>query len=296
MSQRPPFGCGCGNCTFSSFIDRGCPTPFSSINTFPNLKLSGLSDKQKEDLRERLRFESQRIMLKFQALVSGTIKSLIRQNVSKDELVSHVMTLGTFDPVFEMQQIPLFEDRLNELKAADTIPKVFTILYNYISFFNYDIIEHIIEVLGTDEDKAELQNYKKKFDRYAMQRIYECGPEFGPESKTDHSNILVKLDSRYENYTVAEIKGFQRKLSETLCLSSQAVLCLCRAENGCIELTFQVPSFVKKYIFPLSKKQEKTLEGMGVIKLTCGEYQVPVDENCTSDTSCKFMRTTVKVS
>ena len=128
-------------------------------------------------------------------------------------------------------------------------------------------------MLGTDEDKAELQNYKDKFDQYARRRIFECRPHFGPESETDHADIFVKLDSRYDNYTVAETKGFCRKLSETLHLSPQGVLRLCRVEEGCFQLTFQVPSFVQHEIFPLSSEQERTLKAEGVIKFTCGEYQ-----------------------
>ena len=190
--QKPPFGCGCGNCTLLSFIERGCPTPFTSRSTFPYLNLGGLTHKQQEELKEKLQCESQQIMLQFQELVSGTVKSLIRQNVSQDELVSHVMTLRAFD-VFNESQVPLFQDCLKELKAADTIPKVFMVLNNYFSFFNYDIIEHIINVLGTDEDKAELQNYKDKFAQYARRRIYECGPHFGFISETDNSKKLAYI-------------------------------------------------------------------------------------------------------
>ena len=40
--------------------------PFSSNNTF--LKLSELTDEQQEDFRERLTFESQTIMMRFQEL------------------------------------------------------------------------------------------------------------------------------------------------------------------------------------------------------------------------------------
>ena len=40
---------------------------------------------------------------------------------------------------------------------------------------------------------------------------------------------------------------------------------LCRVVEGCIQFTFQVPSFVQQKIFPLSKEQEKALAAMGVI-------------------------------
>ena len=213
-------------------------------------------------------------MMQFQKLVSATIESLIRQNIPPQRLVSHIMTLVAFDPVFHKPQVPILQDCVEELEAADTIYKIFLILKNYFSFFNYDIIEHIIEVLGTEEDKTKLQNYKEKFDQYTRRRIYECGPQFGPENEADHPNIIIKLDSRYDNYTVAEIKGFCHKLSETLHLSSKGILFLVRVDKGCIQLTLQVPLFVQQEIFPLSGEQERTLEAEGVIKLSCGEHHV----------------------
>ena len=77
------------------------------------------------------------------------------------------MTLGAFDPVFKEPQVPLFQYCFKELKTADTILKVFLVLKDYFSFFNYDIIEHIIKVLGIEEDKANLESYKSTFNRYA---------------------------------------------------------------------------------------------------------------------------------
>ena len=279
-SQKTPFGCGCCKCTFFSFIQKGCPTPIPSTSSFPYLKLSGLTHEQQQELEGRLRFESREIMMRFQELVSATIKSLITRNVPLDELVSHVMTLGAFDPVFKESQVPLFQHCFKELKTADTIPKIFLVLNDYFSFFNYDIIEHIIAALGTEEDKANLQSYKETFDRYAKRRIYECGPHFGPVSDNDHADVFVKVDSRYDNYTVEEIKGFCNKLSETLHVSSQGVLRLCGIEKGCLQLTFQVPFFVQQKVFPLSREQERALEAEGVVKLTCEEYQFPDDKDC----------------
>ena len=217
-------------------------------------------------------------MIQFQELVSAIIESLGIQNVSLDKLVSHVMTLGAFKPVFREPQVPLFQYCFEELKSADTIPKVFWVLKDYFSFFNYHIIEYIIKALGTAEDKAKLQKYKKDFNQYAKRRIFECQSEFGQTSDADHADIFVKVDAQYENYTVAEIEVLRHKLSEILRVSSEGVLeegvlRLCRVEKGCFQLTFQVPSFVQHEIFPLSREQEKALKAEGVIKLTCGEYQ-----------------------
>ena len=275
-SQKTPFGCGCGKCTFFSFIERGCPTPIPSASSFPYLNLSGLTHAQQQELRGRLRFESQQIMIRFQELVSGTIESLIGWNVSPKKLVTHVMTLGAFDCVLKEPQMPVLQHRLQELKAANTIYEVFLVLNDYFSFFNYQLIEHIIKSLGTEEDKAGLQRYKETFNQYAKRRVFECLPEFGPKCGSDHADIFVKVDSQYDNYTVAEIEGFRNKLSEILRVSSQGILRLCRVDKGCVQLMFQVPSFVQEKIFPLSKEQEKALATVGVIRLTCEKYQFQV--------------------
>ena len=62
---------------------------------------------------------------------------------------------------------------------------------------------------------------------------------------------------------------------------------LCQVNEGCIQLTFQVPSFVQQKVFPLSKEQEKALAAMGVMKLTCGEYQFLVR---LSESTCQQIK------
>ena len=261
VSQKPPFGCGCGKCTLFSFLESGCPTPILTASSFPYLDLRGLTQWQQQELRGRLQSESQEIMIKFQTLVSATIKSFEERCVPLDNLVRHVMVLGAFDPGFN-----------KELKAAGTITGIFMVLNNYFSFFNYRILEHIIEELGIEEDKERLKTYKKYFDQYAKRRIFECPSEFGPVSDAGHADIFVKLDSQYENFTVADLELFCHKLSKIVHVSSQGILCLRRIDKGCFELTFQVPSFVQQKIFPLSREQEMALEDEGVIKLKCGKY------------------------
>ena len=155
------------------------------------------------------------------------MNSFIRQNVSKAVLVSHVMTLGAFKPVFKEPQVPLFQFCFQKLEAADSIPKIFLILKDYFSFYNYHVIEHIIKELGTETNKVALQRYKEDFNQYAKRRIFECLPEFGPVSDADHADVFVKVDLQYENYTVAEIEIFRHKLSEILRVSSQGILRLC---------------------------------------------------------------------
>ena len=275
-SEKPPFGCGCGKCTFFNFIVIGCPKPIPSASSFPYLHLSGLTPEQQQNLKGKLKKEFIKITTHFQYLVSTTLESLQEQGVTVRDFLPHLMTLGTYDPVFKDSQEPVLRQQFKNLEKAESISDIFWILKDYMSFFNYHIIKHIIKMLGTEEDKDRLKEYKKKFHEYAKRRVYECPQQFGPESKAGHADIFVKVDLQYENYTVTEIEGFRQKLSKILRVSSQGVLRLCRVEKGCFQLLFQVPSFVQQVIFPLSREQERALAAEGVIRLTCGEYHFQV--------------------
>ena len=244
-----------------------------ATSSFPYLKETGLTPKQEEELKIRLCVESEDIVRKFGRLHSGVYESLCKRNVPVDKLVTHLLSLGTFDPVYKASQKPALHNFSQELRSAQSIEDVLYIIRDYISFFNYQVIEHIVEGLGTDQDRAELQNYKRDFGEYSKRRVYECPPEYGPKSDAEHVDLVVKLDSVFEEFTIKELMKFQYRLGRKFCVSSQSVLRLCRVEGGCVQLIFQVPSFVQQEIFPLSSEQESALAAEGVIRLTCGDYQ-----------------------
>ena len=257
-------------------LEAGSPTPTSNASSFPYLKVSGLTPEQQEGLRIRLCVESEDIVRKFWHLHSRVYESLRERNLPVDRLVTHLLLLDTFDPVSEDSQKPVLQTFSQELQNAESIEKVLYIIKDYFSFFNYHVIEHIVDGLGTDQDRVELQNYKKEFNEYAKRRVYECRPVYGSISKADHAELVLKVDSVYEKFTVTELKKFEYRLSKLFGVSPQSVLRLCRVEEGCLQLIFQVPSFVQQEIFPLSSEQEEALAAEGVIRLTCGGYQFVV--------------------
>ena len=254
-------------------LETGSPTSTSTTSSFPYLKVSRLTQEQQEVLRIRLCVESEDIIRKFGHLHSRVYESLCERNVPVDKLVTHLLSLGALDPVHKDSQKPVLQTFFQELRNARSIEDVLYIIKDYISFFNYHVIEHIVNELGTDQDRAELQNYEKEFDEYSKRRVYECPPEYGSKSSADHVDLVVKVDSVYEKFTVKELKKFRYRLSRIFYVAPQTVLRLCRVEEGCLQLIFQVPSFVQQEIFPLSSEQESALAAEGVIRLTCGDYQ-----------------------
>jgi len=254
-------------------IKTGSPNPTSTTSSFSYLKVSGLTPEQEEGLRIRLCVESEDIVHKFWRLHSRVYESLRERNVPVGRLVAHLLSLHAFDHVYKDSQKPALQSFIKELRSAGSIEDVLFIIRDYFSFFNYHVIEHIVEGLGTDQDRAELQNYEREFDECSKRRVYECPPEYGPKSDAEHVDLVVKVDSVFEEFTLKELKNFQYRLGRIFCVSPQSVLRLCQVEEGCLQLIFQIPSFVQQEIFPLSTEQESALAGESVIRLTCGDYQ-----------------------
>ena len=254
-------------------IKTGFPTPTSTTNSFPYLQVSGLTPKQQERLRIRLCVESEDIMDKFWRLHSRVYESLRERNIPVDRLVAHLLLLRAFDPVYKDSQKSALQSFFQELRSAGSIGDVLFIIRDYFSFFNYRVIKHIVEGLGTDQDRVELQNYERDFDEYSKRRVYECPPEYGSKSDAEHVDLVVKVDSVFDEFTVKELMNFEYRLSRIFFVTPQSVLRLCRVEEGCLQLIFQVPLFVQQEIFPLAIEQERDLAAEGVIRLTCGDYQ-----------------------
>ena len=145
---------------------------------------------------------------------------------------------------------------MDTLKKASTMNAVFNVLQDFSSFVNYDLIEHLIGLLGSDKDKEGLQIYKEKFAEYAKRRLYEC-PSKVAINIASQCDVYVKVESRFERLTLHELGRFRKNISDLLSVKRYAVR-LCCIEKGCIRLTFQIPKFVRERIFPFHHSRKES--------------------------------------
>ena len=278
--QMPVFGCGCKHCTIANFMD-GCPKPITTKTGLPYLDASGLTEDQRAILVGRLVDESELMVFDFGDLVSTARRSLIRQHIPPEDLVAELLSLDVLDPVHNKAKVPgtdtpVFRERQEKLQEAKSINAVFFIIKDYFSFFNYKIIERIIKVFGTKDDQEAVRLYKETFERYCKRRVFECPPHiYGSRSESGHAHLVVKKDNVLDNFRMNQLGVFRYKLCRILQVS-QHTLQLLSVEEGCLQLTFQIPAFVQHLVFPLSADQEKLLQAEGVLALICGDYKFPV--------------------
>ena len=165
---------------------------------------------------------------------------------------------------------PLLREELNSLNLTEAdIDDIKLIILDYCSFFNFRLLKFLIDVLGTTTDKRKFEQYEREFNEYAKRRIFECQSEMGKPSDTSQANIIVKLDDHYNQCTLNQLKLLEDDFCKILNVTN---LKLCLIAAGCLQLTFQVPWFVKREIFPLSQEQKEALTALHAVRMTCGYY------------------------
>ena len=246
--------------------------------TFHRLNLEELSKEEKRRLYQKLYAESEDISYKFQELFSSTTDSLRLREVSVKELGRQLECLGHLKPTFEDSGEPVFRKNLRELKKMDSVDNAMSVINNYCSFFNYRMLEHIINKLGAEQDKANLARYKEDFARYGERHVFECPAVVGQMSEEGQANMFVTLDDSFDNCNVNHLSAFVSNLAQVLNIADMT-LELCRIGPGSLKLIFQLPLSVQRSIFPLSSDQEVALAGLGVTHLSCGDYQFTRQEN-----------------
>lgn len=264
------FGCDCGNCSLTEFLNNQCPKPVLTKSSFPYLDTANLLDSEKQRLRGRLLREWQEITCKYSSMKATICKSFVVRNVSVKELARVLADLGAFYPT--RPQRPLLEDRLEEVENSEDVDHVFFLLREFTSFFSYRIIEHIAEQLGTDQDKLRVMAYKEEFELYARRNIFEC-PIYSI-ARSNQVNLVVKAEwDDTQRLNIKHLEVFQDTISRILTVSKYAMR-LCSVEKGCVQLTFQVPCFLEPELFPLTPDQEDALVEECVTKLSVGNLDI----------------------
>jgi hypothetical protein len=244
--------------------------------TFPLLEhIDGLGKEQKNDLCHRLKRETKDIMMQFYRVLSMFFSSLNERRVSIDDIKTHLMVLDAFDDDDDSQHQPVFHEQMDKLDNASTINEIFKVIKVFCSFVNYDLVEYLIDVIGMEEDRARLKEYKSGFADYARRRIFECPPKTAM-STAGQCDMYVKLDSHFSKLSLNDLREFRFNISKILKVSPYIVR-LCCIEKGCIRLTFQIPYFVKQRRFPLTPGQKDSLLQLGVLSLICGDYEFPTE-------------------
>ena len=252
------------------FSEEGCPKLNSEKKVlFPYLDLSGLDEDDKIDLEHRLESETKKMIFRFAMFRADVIRSLEYWQVPLEKVKHTILSLEAFTHNIGVKLLD--EKDKQEIKEAKTFCNLFITLGDYISFFNYQIVEYIIYQHGATKDHERLKEYVQQFHSFCQRNIFEV-PQSVFTSSCRKTAKVFALKCTEEVATMKGVVGVIGEIADVFGLRP-AVLQLCSIKKGCVELHFLISATVADCIYPVSSKQHSALSEMGVRVLSCEDVK-----------------------
>ena len=261
----------CTECTLETLLsEEGCPKRKDSANkksAFPFLDIGSIDQGDKEDLEARLISETAGMVKRFADFTILVRESFEKQQVPLEKVKDSILSLDAFTEDIGVKTLDT-ED-VGKIEAARNFSEVFIVLRRYISFFNYQIIEHIIEHHGSANDNRLLREYLSELEAFCKRNVFEVPLNvFSSKPRKTAKVFALKCTDRVS--TLEGVQGVKRKVAKILGLRP-SVLQLCSINKGCIELHFLISKTVADHIFPVSPSLHSLLAEIGVQVQSCKE-------------------------
>ena len=267
------YECCCDEkCSITEIVSGECPNPKDTSSHFPYLAAKYLDDDDRDMLCGHLQIQFSEISMNYAVFRSSVRESLTQRKVTPATLTATLMDLPAYSS--HTNKVALLEDRFIEMKKADSLDDVFYILKDYDSVFNHDIIGYIVKKLGTNEDKQNLKKYEEDFAEYCKRNIFECPMPSRSKKPSKFANLVLKVESEIK-YTLKAIQMFRAQVAKILHITKHT-LKLANVQDGCFQVTFQFPRFLKTHMFPLRCDQKKDLRDLNVVSLECDGVPQPL--------------------
>eukprot|EP00731_Ephydatia_muelleri_P028799 Em0020g443a len=283
--------CGCGKCDFETIISNGCPKqlrkPFLYLNT------SSLTEKQEGILLLQLKKDADAISDQWDTIVHQ-FNSWMDENIPLKMYKEILLTVPGVTTA--KKEVPLLNNRKQDIVAAKDHLGCFAILSDYCSWFNYSILEAVVSRAKkrTQKDPSEflssLRSYVDQLHIYCRRSIFEC-PKPSDTLSTKSSTFLVlkvnedHLSDDGNTVTAEKIKLFKIELMKPFEIEDYT-LNLHTVDKGCVRLKYSIPLCIYNELFPLNEDQCRSLPMLGVIEVITMDYHYKKDG--VSDKSCCF--------
>ena len=153
------------------------------------------------------------------------------------------------------------------LENCDSFAKVFCTLKKLaVNFFNYNLLELLINTFGSDAIKEKLEGYIGCFRAFSQRLVIECPIDAFGEYEPSENNLVLVAGKDFDALTLDDLKKFELRINKIL--SNKLVMLQC-VKRKSISLTFRV--FEDKN-FNITEEQRQALQKEGVISITYG-YQ-----------------------
>ena len=249
----------------------------SANSVYEEIKKQPPIDSDFNSLGRDLELETRTIKERFSRLEAETVKSVRESKVTVKKLgtfLLHIKAVKAVLTTTEKAHLLFTAEFLNKIESTcNNIEEVFRMLKGYYSWFNFCLLEDIINgFCGQDPYvHRNLFDYKNNLTVYCRNRVcHFLDPKRGLGEEINNA-LILKVDQEWETMRFSEIRTITTLVCDILKLT-EVTLTLCSVSNGCVELKYSFPAHVIPAVFPLSDDQRMALQRTQI--LYCGEFKV----------------------
>ncbi len=178
------------------------------------------------------------------------------------DLTTYLLKLPALRDDPDVPQLKLLARVRTQLKQAKIINEVVDLLdETCASLLDYDIFQSIADEYSIDENQTdrnkEKLNYpehlKAYIEKHKLSEFIKINPELTKLTNDSEEIICLKFDIDPAKYRLADLVELKSVIADILEIQA-STLRLLHIEEGCVAITFLIPSPVAHYIFPQDKK------------------------------------------
>ena len=158
-----------------------------------------LNSEDKAELEAQLIMSADSMRKKFASLLVSVVYSFQNQDIDPRKIVTAILALTEYDdPAIGK---PLLEREKQALKKSRSIDDTFDVLRPHMTFFNYEILQFLIEQVGSTDDKDNLQKFLREFRRFCRRSVFEIPPNVlghSAEKVIDQQKFCVKITKQFK--------------------------------------------------------------------------------------------------
>ena len=178
---------------------------------------SKLTSENKAELEAQLILSADSMRKKFASLLVNVINSFQHQGIDPRRLASTILALTEHnDPAIGK---PLLERHKDALMKAQTVDDTFDVLRPHMTFFNYEILEFLIEQMGLPNDKQKLQTFLQEFRRFCRRSVFEIPANVlghSAEKLIDQQKFCVKITKQFKAALLVQCTNQSEPNSKTV--------------------------------------------------------------------------------
>ena len=146
----------------------------------------------------------------------------------------------------EMRHLRFLKASQHEISNATSVERVFRVLSGYWNYFNYSLLEYVIQEFGSEDLKTKLNNYLVEllqFEKTTKVKdfIHVCSKDL--KMPPGSSVIVAEMKAKWEDYTLDHVRELSDELIRTVRLA-RFTLFFPGGTIGSIILMWAVPSSV----------------------------------------------------